>query len=104
VHQPDPGEVLISIHGDNPKTAMPEWTRPAFEGMKELNRIQSRMKAVALESNENVLLCAPTGAGKTNVAVMCMLNVLAQHAKEDGSGFDLDAFKVSGNKKEKASL
>jgi pre-mRNA-splicing helicase BRR2 len=88
IHQPGPGEVLITI--DN----MPSWTRPAFEGMKSLNRIQSKMKEIALESNENILLCAPTGAGKTNVAVMCMLNVLAQHVLPDGQGYDLDNFKI----------
>ena len=61
--------------------------------MTSLNRIQSKMKATALESSENLLLCAPTGAGKTNVAVMCMLNVLGQYRKE-GGGYDLDAFKI----------
>ena len=88
VHKPAPGEVLVPIKGQG---GMPEWTHPAFAGMTSLNRVQSKMKKVALETNENVLLCAPTGAGKTNVAVMCMLNVFAQHRKPDGSGFDLDA-------------
>jgi pre-mRNA-splicing helicase BRR2 len=91
VHKPAPGEVLVPIKGQG---GMPEWTHPAFAGMTSLNRVQSKMKKVALETNENVLLCAPTGAGKTNVAVMCMLNVFAQHRKPDGSGFDLDAFKI----------
>ena len=61
--------------------------------MKALNRVQSRMKPTALGSSENILLCAPTGAGKTNVALLCMLNVLQQHRQPDGS-FDLDAFKI----------
>jgi pre-mRNA-splicing helicase BRR2 len=91
VHKAAPGEVLVPIKGPG---GMPEWTHPAFAGMSSLNRVQSKMKKVALETSENVLLCAPTGAGKTNVAVMCMLNVFAQHRKPDGKGLDLDAFKI----------
>ena len=46
-----------------------------------------------LYSQENLLLCAPTGAGKTNVALMCILQQLSQYRRPDGS-FDTDAFKV----------
>ena len=74
--------------------------------MNKLNRIQSKMCDVALRSSENILLCAPTGAGKTNVACLTMLNILGQHRKEgdaesgdesDGgekSAFDLKSFKI----------
>lgn len=43
---------------------LPEWSQKAFKGMKSLNRIQSKMMHVALETSENLLLCAPTGAGE----------------------------------------
>lgn len=82
-----PDERLVNID------ELPEWSTPAFAGIKSLNRIQSRMVDAALHSSENMLLCAPTGAGKTNVALMCILNQLGQHLREDGS-FDLDAFKI----------
>ena len=74
--------------------------------MDKLNRIQSKMCDVALRTSENILLCAPTGAGKTNVACLTMLNILGQHRKEeevesgdesDGgekSVFDLQSFKI----------
>ena len=65
------------------------------------------MYDVALKSSENILLCAPTGAGKTNVACLTMLNTLGQYRKQpaaedddemdDGEKkeqFDLDAFKI----------
>ena len=39
-----------------------------------------------------VLLCAPTGAGKTNVALCTILRELSKHRTDDG--FNLDAFKV----------
>lgn len=43
---------------------LPEWTQKAFKNMEKLNRVQSKMYEVALKSSENLLLCAPTGAGK----------------------------------------
>jgi pre-mRNA-splicing helicase BRR2 len=60
---PPPGEKLVPIED------LPSWTHDAFKGMKSLNRVQSKMAEVALRSSENILLCAPTGAGKTNVAM-----------------------------------
>jgi pre-mRNA-splicing helicase BRR2 len=81
---------------------LPEWTHDAFKGMDKLNRIQSRMCEVALTSSENILLCAPTGAGKTNVAMLTMLNILGQFRKEglednkgnNGNMYDLRSFKI----------
>jgi replicative superfamily II helicase len=40
-----------------------------------LNRIQSKVFPAAYHSAENILVCAPTGAGKTNIAMLCMLQV-----------------------------
>ena len=114
---------------------LPQWTQAAFKGMDKLNRIQSKMCKVALETSENLLLCAPTGeskrraarsrigafpslmfpficiltgAGKTNVACLAMLNILGQFRRErsdlpevEFAGeaenkdlFDLSAFKI----------
>ena len=42
--------------------------------MESLNRIQSAVCDAALFSGENLLMCAPTGAGKTNVAMLCILH------------------------------
>ena len=38
-----------------------------------------------MESNENLLLCAPTGAGKTNVALLTMLHEIGKHVNGDGT-------------------
>lgn len=85
---------------------LPTWTQAAFQGMDKLNRVQSRMCDVALYSSENILLCAPTGAGKTNVACLAMLNVLGQFRREPSEptedsqddvateSFDLSSFKI----------
>ena len=72
---------------------MPEWAQPAFAGMKTLNRIQSRVYECALLSPENMLLCAPTGAGKTNCAMLTILHEVGLHRQRDGT-IDTSAFKI----------
>lgn len=67
------GERLIKI------SELPEWMQPAFAGMKELNRIQSRVSQTAMYTSENILMCAPTGAGKTNVAMLTILQEVSCH-------------------------
>ncbi|KJH44065.1 DEAD/DEAH box helicase [Dictyocaulus viviparus] len=80
------GEKLIEIN------ELPKWAQPAFEGFKSLNRIQSRLYDSALNSDEHLLLCAPTGAGKTNVALLTILHEVGKHINEDGS-VKVDEFK-----------
>ena len=73
--------------------SLPEYAKGAFDGFKTLNRIQSKLKPVCLDSDENVLLCAPTGAGKTNVAMLTILRAMKPHIAADGT-INADAFKV----------
>ena len=47
-----------------PITSLPEWAQDAFKGAKQLNRVQSRVYPFAFANEGNMLLCAPTGAGK----------------------------------------
>lgn len=72
---------------------MPEWARPCFSGYESLNRIQSRLYPTTFLSDENILCCAPTGAGKTNVSLCTILHTIGKHIREDGT-IDLDAFKI----------
>ena len=72
---------------------MPEWAQPAFKGMAQLNRVQSKVYESALFTAENILLCAPTGAGKTNVAMLTILQQIALHRNEDGS-FNHSNYKI----------
>eukprot|EP00850_Spirogloea_muscicola_P009705 SM000055S18239 [mRNA] locus=s55:210526:220744:+ [translate_table: standard] len=81
------GEELIKIED------LPKWCQPAFTKMKTLNRIQSKVYPAALHSAENLLLCAPTGAGKTNVAMLTVLHEIGLHRREDGT-IDTSAFKI----------
>lgn len=45
----------------------------AFKGTKSLNTIQSAVFDTAYYTNENLLISAPTGAGKTNIAMLTIL-------------------------------
>jgi len=81
------GEKLVAIE------SLPTYAQGAFEGFKTLNRIQSKLMKVCLHSDENVLLCAPTGAGKTNVAMMTILREVGKHVNEDGT-IRAEEFKV----------
>ncbi|KIJ55099.1 hypothetical protein M422DRAFT_219656 [Sphaerobolus stellatus SS14] len=82
-----PGELV-------PIESLPEWTRPAFANAKSLNKVQSKLYPVAFGTDEPILLCAPTGAGKTNVAMLTILNELSKVRDEATGEFDLDALKI----------
>ncbi|KAI1128125.1 Sec63 Brl domain-containing protein [Nemania abortiva] len=53
--------------------------RRTFKGYKTLNRMQSLVYPVAYKSNENMLICAPTGAGKTDAAMLTILQTVGQY-------------------------
>nr|CAH7746700.1 unnamed protein product [Callosobruchus chinensis] len=84
--------------GENEKLVavdqLPRYVQPVFDGFKTLNRIQSRLCKAALESDENLLLCAPTGAGKTNVALLCMMREIGKHINADDGTINADDFKI----------
>ena len=69
-----------------------EWAQLAFPNTTHLNRLQSAIFRQAHHTNENLLVCAPTGAGKTNVAMLCVLNEVRRHIV-DGV-LQRDAFKI----------
>ncbi|KAL8706297.1 MAG: hypothetical protein Q9201_000616 [Fulgogasparrea decipioides] len=50
-----------------------------FKGYRSLNRMQSLVYPVAYKSSENMLICAPTGAGKTDVAMLAILNAISHN-------------------------
>ncbi|KAG9295645.1 hypothetical protein G9A89_002963 [Geosiphon pyriformis] len=51
--------------------------RGTFKKYKSLNRIQTIVYPCAYETNENMLICAPTGAGKTDIALLAILHTLS---------------------------
>lgn len=50
-----------------------------FKGYKALNRMQSLVYPIAYQTNENMLICAPTGAGKTDAAMLTILHAIGQN-------------------------
>ena len=72
-----------------------------FKNYKNLNKMQSLVYPVAYNTNENMLVCAPTGAGKTDVALLTILHTINQFVTEtvteDGDvsvDIDYDEFKI----------
>lgn len=83
-----------------PIRSLPPLARGCFPGYATLNRMQSVVQPIAMGTNENMLVCAPTGAGKTDVALMSIIRVLQSHLKPgpsshpSGVSVDKDKFKV----------
>ena len=73
-----------------------EFIRTGFDGFEKLNIIQSAVFSTAYQSdNQNMLICAPTGAGKTNIAMLAILNILRSFSVDDSvSNIDLAQFKI----------
>ncbi|KAL0699137.1 hypothetical protein Bca4012_055259 [Brassica carinata] len=83
----DVSEKLVKI------AEMPDWAQPAFKGMQQLNRVQSKVYETALFKADNILLCAPTGAGKTNVAMLTIVQQIKGNRNDDGT-FNHGNYKV----------
>ena len=71
---------LLPLNERVPVTTVDEFAREVFS-MKysHFNHIQSVIFDAAYNKGENLLLCAPTGAGKTDVALMTIVHEIKQH-------------------------
>ncbi|KAI9893658.1 MAG: DEIH-box ATPase [Vezdaea aestivalis] len=77
-----------------PTSEIPDWARVPFKSAKELNRIQTRCYPTAFLDDGNMLICAPTGSGKTNVAMLTMLREIGKHRNPETGEINLDDFKI----------
>ncbi|KAI2962890.1 hypothetical protein CBS147323_7130 [Aspergillus niger] len=68
-----PGHKLVEI------ASLDGLCQGTFKGYKTLNRMQSLLYEVAYKTNENMLICAPTGAGKTDAAMLTILNAIGKN-------------------------
>ncbi|CAD7954207.1 unnamed protein product, partial [Amoebophrya sp. A25] len=68
---------------------LPDWAQPAFAGATHLNTIQSKVYKAAFRGNANLLMCAPTGAGKTNVALLTVLKLIHQKLADNDGKLEL---------------
>jgi pre-mRNA-splicing helicase BRR2 len=92
--------------------SLPGWMQKAFEVKETLknskgesyehtrliaekfNEIQSKVLPTVLNTDENLLICAPTSSGKTNIALLSILRLLSLYKNEKKDLFDLKEFKV----------
>ena len=77
-----------------PSTELPDWARTGWGNSKELNRIQSKCFPSAFHDDGNMLICAPTGSGKTNVAMLTILREIGKNRNPDTGEIMLDDFKI----------
>ena len=96
IHVPEPKRREIQKGELVPVSRMPDWTQPVWASVHttQLNPIQSKVFPVAFESNEPMLICAPTGAGKTNCAALAILRTISQFRDPETGYIDRDAFKI----------
>ena len=79
---------------DMPTSELPDWARPGFGTSVKLNRIQTKCHPAAFQDDGNMLICAPTGSGKTNVAMLAMLREIGKHRNFETGEIALDDFKI----------
>ena len=94
-----------------PVTSLPSWMYNAFQ-IKQINEdqgpistnvkfitekfneIQSKVLPTVLNTDENLLICAPTSSGKTNIALLSIMRLLSLYRNEDNGTIDIKSFKV----------
>jgi pre-mRNA-splicing helicase BRR2 len=95
IHVPAPKATPLSSNERLiPISELPDWIHGAFPNARSLNRVQSKVYQTAYHSQENLLLCAPTGAGKTNVAMLTILGLINQYRDGKTGIINGDGFKI----------
>ncbi|KAK5113048.1 hypothetical protein LTR62_003627 [Meristemomyces frigidus] len=94
IHVPAPKKRADANEPLIPTSSLPAWARPGFGNSQSLNRIQTRCYPSAFEDDGNMLICAPTGSGKTNVAMLAMLREIGKHRNPATGDINLDEFKI----------
>ncbi|KAI6716850.1 hypothetical protein JHW43_000583 [Diplocarpon mali] len=94
IHVPAPKKRNEPGDRDVPVTEMPEWARVPFSTATKLNKIQSKCFPQAFNDDGNMLICAPTGSGKTNVGMLAILREIGKNRNPDTGEINLDAFKI----------
>ncbi|KAH7416947.1 Sec63 Brl domain-containing protein [Cadophora sp. MPI-SDFR-AT-0126] len=94
IHVPAPKKRNEPGDRDIPVTEMPEWSRVPFSSATKLNKIQSKCFPQAFNDDGNMLICAPTGSGKTNVGMLTILREIGKNRNPETGEINLDAFKI----------
>lgn len=85
-------------------STLPTWMHRAFQYKEEdntykfinntFNKVQSKVLNTALNTDENLLICAPTSSGKTNIAMMTILRLISKYRKEATGLIQSKLFKI----------
>ena len=94
IHVPPPKKRNDPGDRDIPINEMPEWARVPFSSATKLNKIQSQCFPQAFNDDGNMLICAPTGSGKTNVGMLTILREIGKNRNPETGEINLDAFKI----------
>ena len=95
IHVPAPKPRRGADEPNNmPTSELSDWARQGFGSSKELNRIQTKCFPTAFNSDDNMLICAPTGSGKTNVAMLTILREIGKNRNPETGEIMLDDFKI----------
>ncbi|ODM19801.1 Pre-mRNA-splicing factor brr2 [Aspergillus cristatus] len=94
IHVPPPKAKREPGEKNIPTSELPEWARVGFGSSKELNRIQTICYPTAFKDDGNMLVCAPTGSGKTNVAMLTILREIGKNRNPETGEIMLDDFKI----------
>ncbi|KAJ5626095.1 hypothetical protein N7510_002404 [Penicillium lagena] len=94
IHVPPPKAKKEAGEKNIPTTELPDWARVGFGSSKELNRIQTKCYPSAFHDDGNLLVCAPTGSGKTNVAMLTILREIGKNRNPETGEIMLDDFKI----------
>ena len=87
---------------------LPTWMHRAFQYIHEddngntslqfinqtLNKIQIKVKDCALNSDINMLICAPTSSGKTNIAMLTILRLISKYRNATSNVVNTNQFKI----------
>lgn len=65
-----------------PVSRLSPFAREAFRSATHLNRIQTIVYDTAFKQSRNLLVAAPTGAGKTNIALLTILREVSLYIPE----------------------
>lgn len=95
IHIPAPKKPVIDYELTE-ITSLPDWCQAAFPSSEttSLNPIQSKVFPAAFNGDSNMLICAPTGSGKTNIALLTVLKTLSRFYNTETKKLNLSAFKI----------
>ncbi|CAL6095924.1 RNA_helicase [Hexamita inflata] len=66
-----------------PVSSLPKYFQIVFSEFTHFNAMQSQVYTTAFSQNVNLLVSAPTSAGKTNVALLCILRMVQQYLESN---------------------